>query len=132
MNLYFRTLVFAAAFGFLQIAGLAYAADESLQVSVQESGYLLHASVSELHLFVPDAKMTNFTDRMRKSHKDGRYFFLHDEKRGLTLSGWNEPSRLYPGLEQFWSDLSESWKKRELWKPVNVVTSKLGNWQTIF
>ena len=104
---------------------------EQLSVSGTETAYVLAVPVSRLELLVPKGELVQKAVNIGGSTANPRYFHF-ETGRGMIVSGWFEPSKLYRGIEHFWDQEMSVWPQTRLPIPTNVSKEKFGNWDVVF
>ena len=107
----------------LLLGGCATSGDEKLDVWQAGDFYFVTVGVSKLVIMMPK------DDLLADSRgRELRYFKFSAPNSSLIVSGWFEPDRLFPGVDQNWKDNVGNWRKKGLPEPRNVQFSKVGKW----
>jgi hypothetical protein len=127
------TLVAAAAICLTALANEPTTTPESERIAVVEAGDTLRLSVpvSRVIMTIPRSGLTLVPSLAGGATSNPRYFHLEDPARGLAISGWFEPARLYSGLKKLWKRETEAWRKQGLPKPSNESFVKVGKWEAV-
>jgi len=103
-----------------------------IQISEVDDKYLLSVPESQVILKFPKGNFLRAYPRIGGATANPRYFFFEDKKAGIIVSGWFEPEKLYPGIQQLWEQDTKAYARSGLSSPQNVSFEKQGIWDLIF
>jgi len=115
----------------LSNSGGAKVRKDAIQVSQKGNNYVLTVPVSRLTMNIPRFGLVQEDNQAKGSTDNPRYFYLKDPNTGLLISGWFEPEKGYPGIQDFWKDETKSWKENRKPGAHNVSITKIGNWDAV-
>ena len=107
----------------------AAARPDVLQVAALEQSYELSVPVSRLVMSIPRGRLEPTKNPLGGSADHPRYFYFVD--RAFNVSGWFEPAQGFRGMQKFWEDETQNWRKRGFPAPVDVKFSKVGGWDAV-
>lgn len=122
----------ALAAGTTAVAADSPASPDPTRLVVEQRGdeFVLNVPVSRLSLSFPHEGMIQ---QAPSSTGDGnqhpRYFMFSDKTSGTILTGWIESAESYKGFDAFWKAELRSLSRVPQFKPRNVRTSKVGEWE---
>lgn len=115
----------------LSSSGVGKVRKDAIQVLQKGNNYVLTVPVSQLTMNIPRFGLIQEDNQVKGSTENPRYFYLKDPNTGLLISGWFEPEKGYPGIQDFWKDETKSWKENRKPGAHNVSITKIGNWDAV-
>jgi hypothetical protein len=95
----------------------------------------------DYELVIPESKLVMMVPKTGFQYKNINvgggtanpgYFYFENIADGIILSGWFEPQKKFKGIEKYWEDQVNAYKKRGLPSPMDVAFDKIGDWNAIF
>jgi hypothetical protein len=100
---------------------------DAIQINEAKENYELTVPVSRLFMSIPREGLT----QVNQPHNNPRYFYFEDRVRHLIISGWFEPEQRFSGVKKSWEDDTQTWNRKGLPEPKDVVFTKVGSWDAI-
>jgi hypothetical protein len=104
---------------------------DAIQVTQKDNSYILTVPVSRLVMSIPSSGLSQKDNSIGGSTDNPRYFYFDDSANSLIISGWFEPAKGFSGVQKFWTDETNAWKKNKLPEPRDVLFKKIGNWDAV-
>jgi hypothetical protein len=99
----------------------------SQNYEVYDPGKKLVLTIPEDGFTVKDLRDEN----LRAYEPSPSFFYLENRESGLVISIWFGPEDIFPGMNRFWDDEINGYKRAGLPSPQNVSFNKIGAWETI-
>ena len=97
-----------------------------VELTKSEAGATIGNTVSRTRLFIPSASYSEEKDVRGAGGGDPGYFLGKDEKSGVVVSGWFEPSENFK-----YKSASEQWASEGLTKAPRAQMIKVNDWDVI-
>ena len=120
-----KRIAFVAAL--LLLGACATGDEESIDAWQAGDFYFVTVGVSKLVMMMPKGDLLPHP----ASNESSRYSMFAARDDSLIVSGWFEPDRLFPGIDEYWKQKIASSRKAGIPAERDVQFSKLGNWQVI-
>lgn len=104
---------------------------DAIQITQKGDSYFLTVPVSRLVMSIPSSGLSQKDNSSGGSTDNPRYFYFNDSANNLIISGWFEPAQGFSGVQKFWANETNAWKKNKLPEPRDVLFKKIGNWDAI-
>ncbi|MCX5848044.1 MAG: hypothetical protein NTW65_01145 [Deltaproteobacteria bacterium] len=111
-----------------QIKDSATSKIDAIEISELEKVFRVAVPISKLIMTIPRSGLSIAKNQFGGSANHPRYFYFRDASSKLEISGWFEPSNLYPGEEKYFGELTKVWKANGLPVPENVKLLKRNDW----
>jgi hypothetical protein len=124
------------AFVFVAVLAVVYTTargappDQSIAIETAETSYILTVPVSRLRMTIPKGHLV-LKSSPRGEPNNPRYFYFQDSKVAFIVSGWFEPASGFSGIERFWQNETNAWKRNGLPEAQDVSFTKIGNWDSV-
>jgi hypothetical protein len=104
---------------------------DSVVVIEQTDGYEITVPISQLVMTIPREGLSRSDGPRKDATASRRYFLLEDRTQRLSVSGWFEPDRDFPGTAPYWKLLLSAWSSKGVPEPANPLFKKIGGWDAV-
>jgi hypothetical protein len=125
--------VVSLAAGANAVAADSPAPSDPARLVVERRGdqFVLNVPVSRMSLSFPvEGMIQNNPTSAKVGNQHPRYFMFSDKTSGVLLTGWFESADNYKGFDAFWKSELRSLSRVPQYKPREVRTGKIGEWET--
>jgi hypothetical protein len=123
------TLIIIMLFLMIGCAGLS-----NIHINEISQNYELDTPGKKLFLTIPKGELTLRDlrdDNLRDYETSPRFYYLENRKSNLIITCWFEPEEQFPGINKFWDDEIEGWRRAGLPSPQDVSFNEIGKWDAI-
>jgi len=122
--------VLVAALAVVNTTATSAPPSQSIAIETAETSYILTVPVSRLTMTIPKGHLVLKSSPLGEPNNP-RYFYFQDSKVTFIVSGWFEPASGFSGIERFWENETNAWKRNGLPEAQDVSFTKIGNWDSV-
>lgn len=103
-------------------------ADDVITIKRPGEAYEVTTPLSRSTLIIPSDGLSQAEKTAGGATDNPRYFYFLDRKRGLSISGWFDPSQKFVEVRKQWAMDTSNWKRTGQPERLNPSFSIIGDW----